>query len=298
VTGTRLAHLLDRGVVSVTGDDAGKFLQGLLTNDMALLGAAPSLHAGLLTPQGKILFDFFVAKTPGGYLLETASDKVAELTKRLTMYKLRAAVEISDVSADYRVLAVWGGDPPALVEKGRSVSFADPRLPGMGVRILAEAQYADGLASSIGATTSSAEDYHAHRISLGVPEGGKDYPFGDTFPHEALFDQLRSVSFTKGCYVGQEVVSRMEHRGTARKRVVPVAGEAELPAPGAEIKAGEVTIGTLGSVAGDRGLALLRLDRAAEAIAKRLPLHAGTMPFKIVLPAFATFTLKLQPASA
>jgi folate-binding protein YgfZ len=294
VTDTKIAHLPDRGVVSVTGDDAGKFLQGLTTNDMALLGMAPAIHAGLLTPQGKILFDFFVIKTPDGYLLETLRDKTADLAKRLTMYKLRADVKISDASADYRVLAVWGDDAGShRASTDTTISFPDPRLPALGLRILADAHASTGEGN-----TASADDYLAHRIALGVPEGGKDYAFGDSFPHEALFDQLGGVSFTKGCYVGQEVVSRMEHRRTARKRIVPVLGESRLPASGAEIKAGEVTIGTLGSVAADRGLALLRIDRAAEAMAKGLPLLAGTVPVKIVLPPFATFTLEAQPASA
>jgi folate-binding protein YgfZ len=296
MTGTQMAYLPDRGIVSVTGDDAGKFLQGLVTNDMALLGVAPAIHAGLLTPQGKILFELFIIKTPGGYLLETAREKTAELAKRLTMYKLRAQVAISDASADYRVLAVWEPAAQSYGEIARGISFPDPRLPELGVRILAEARSADDIASAAGET--SADDYHAHRIGLGVPEGGKDYVFGDTFPHEALFDQLSGVSFTKGCYVGQEVVSRMEHRHTARKRIVPVLGESPLPATGADIKAGEVTIGTLGSVSGDRGLALLRLDRAAEAGAKGLPLLAGAAPIRIVLPRFATFKLEPQPASA
>ena len=111
--------------------------------------------------------------------------------------------------------------------------------------------------------------------STGVPEGGRDYAFGETFPHEALFDQLNGVDFKKGCYVGQEVVSRMEHRGLARKRIVPVEGDAPLPAPGTPVEAGGVPIGELGSVAGASGLASLRLDRAEEAVAKGNTLTAG-----------------------
>jgi folate-binding protein YgfZ len=293
-----MAYLPDRGVVSATGDDAGKFLQGLVTNDMALLGVVPAIHAGLLTPQGKILFDFFVIKTPDGYLLETAREKTADLMKRLAMYKLRANVAIRDASDDYRVLAVWRSDPQSLGETSHSVWFPDPRLPSLGLRILAEAKFADDVGSATNAIETSAQDYHVHRVANGVPEGGKDYAFGDTFPHEALFDQLDGVSFAKGCFVGQEVVSRMEHRRTGRKRIVPVEGESQLPATGAEIKAGEIAIGTLGSVAENRGLALIRIDRAAEAIAKGLPLRAGPVPVKVVLPPFATFTLDLHPTSS
>ena len=131
-----------------------------------------------------------------------------------------------------------------------------------------------------------------HRIALGVPEGGKDYVFGDTFPHEALFDQLNGVSFTKGCYVGQEVVSRMQHRATVRKRVVPVTGHENLPAGGIEIMAGDVAIGTLGSVSGRRGLALLRLDRAQEFKSRGVGLSAGGVAIDVEAPAFATFSLE------
>jgi folate-binding protein YgfZ len=174
-----------------------------------------------------------------------------------------------------------------------AISFPDPRLPALGLRILADAH-----ASTSEGNAVSPDDYLAHRIALGVPEGGKDYAYGDTFPHEALFDQLGGVSFAKGCFVGQEVVSRMEHRRTGRKRIVPVLGEGDLSPSGAENKAGDVVIGTLGSVARNRGLALLRLDRAAEATANGIPLSAGDMPIRIVLPPFATFTLEPQPASA
>jgi folate-binding protein YgfZ len=191
------------------------------------------------------------------------------------MYKLRAKVTIEDASADYRVLALWGEASPSPGETAGTVSFPDPRLPALGLRILAEARSADDIASASNGTDAAAEDYHAQRIALGVPEGGKDYALGDTFPHEADMDRLGGVSFTKGCFVGQEVVSRMQHRTHVRKRVVPVeaAGPGELR-PGAEIAIGTAVIGKVGSVAGRRALAMLRLDRAAEARAKGQPLTA------------------------
>jgi folate-binding protein YgfZ len=297
MSATKIAELADRGVVSVMGQDAGKLLQGLMTNDMALLGTMPSLHAGLLTPQGKILFDFFVVKVAGGYLLETARDRAADLAKRLTMYKLRAKAEVRDASGDYTVFALWGGSLASPGETTATVSFVDPRLAELGLRILAERRFAADVSAATNAMDAPAEDYHAHRIAAGVPEGGKDYAFGDTFPHEALFDQLNGVSFTKGCYVGQEVVSRMAHRTSVRKRIVPVAGERVLPSPGAAIKAGDVAIGTLGSVSGKRGLALLRLDRVAEAAAKGTTLTAGDMPVRVEMPSFAAFSLDEAAAS-
>jgi folate-binding protein YgfZ len=262
-------------VVRVAGEDAHKLLQDVVTNDMDLLSAQPAIHAALLTPQGKILFEFFVAKAgEEAYLLETGREQAAGLAKRLGMYKLRAKVTIADAGAGYRVLALWGAVPHSGETTG-SVSFPDPRLPALGMRILAESRFADDVASASNGVEATAEDYHAHRIALGVPEGGKDYALGDTFPHEADLDRLGGVSFTKGCFVGQEVVSRMQHRAHVRKRVVPVeaigAGEFKT---GSEISIGTAAIGKVGSVAGQQALAMLRLDRAAEAKAKGLPLTA------------------------
>jgi tRNA-modifying protein YgfZ len=294
-TGARIARLADRGVVRVVGEDAEKLLQGVITGDMERLSAEPAIHAALLTPQGKILFDFFVVKVPGGFLLETAADKAADLAKRLTMYKLRAKAEIRDVTADYRVLAVWGDNPASHGDTAGTISFADPRLPALGLRALAEARFASDIAAATNGIEATPEDYHAHRIALGVPEGGKDYAFGDAFPHEADLDQLAGVSFTKGCFVGQEVVSRMQNRSTVRKRIVPVTGEAPLM-PGAEINAGAATIGKVGSAAGTEALALIRLDRAAEAAAKGEKLVAGGVKITLRKPDWARF--ELAPAIA
>lgn len=257
MTDAKIALLPDRGVVAVAGEDAGRLLQGIITNDMDLLERQGAIFAGLLSPQGKVLFDFFVVKVAGGFLLDVAKDQAAGLVKRLSIYKLRAKVAISEV-ADTHVVACW---PHA------DSGFKDPRNPGLGGR---------GLAASPDAFDGAAYDaYHAHRIALGVPEGGKDYAFGDAFPHEALFDQLGGVSFKKGCYVGQEIVARMQHRGTARKRIVRVTGGTALPVAGTDVLAGDVGIGTMGSSAGVHGLAMLRLDRVTEFAGKGIGLTCG-----------------------
>ena len=292
---SKLALLPDRGVVSVNGPDAAKLLQGVITNDMDLIAHQDALHAGLLSPQGKILFEFFVVKSPDGFCLETARVKAAELAERLKMYKLRADVAIKDASADYTVAAVWGGGerPP----KGTGpvpLRFADPRLGALGQRELTTLR-SDWALGGEDAQSATQEEYHAHRVGLGVPEGGKDYAFGDAFPHEALFDQLHGVSFEKGCYVGQEVVSRMHNRGTSRRRIVPVIAASPLSASGAAIAAGGVEIGTLGSVAGSRGLASIRLDRVAEFIDKGETLRAGGVPVHVEIPAWAHFKLEAKP---
>lgn len=290
-TSPRVTVLADRGVVSVTGGDAGKLLGGLITNDMAALDTAPAIHAALLSPQGKILFDFFVVKTEDGFLLDVARDKAGDLVKRLSMYKLRSDVVIRDVSDAFVVGASWGGGAVSHGVMSGSYEFPDPRLPALGLRILADTKCAGDVLAGTSGEDASEEAYHAHRIALGVPEGGKDFVFGDTFPHEALLDQLNGVSFTKGCFVGQEVVSRMQHRATVRKRVVPVVADQPLPREHEPIVIGEVEIGRLGSVAGVRGLALLRLDRVAEAQRAGTPIVVGGLPLRVEVPSFATFQI-------
>lgn len=295
----RIAVLEDRGVVSVSGADAEKLLAGLVTNDMGELAEAPGLYAALLMPQGKILFDFLIVRARDGFLLDTARDRAGDLARRLAMYKLRADVAIRDASGEFVVAAAWGnGQPvPEAVADGAHV-FADPRLPALGWRAIVGAGAAAGVLASFGGARVAAEAYHAHRIGLGVPEGARDFLFGDTFPHEALMDQLHGVSFTKGCFVGQEVVARMQHRTRVRKRVVPVVGDAELPAGSPPVLLGTVEIGRLGSVAGTRGLALLRLDRAAEARRDGVALTAGDVTVRAEVPAFATFRIEASHESA
>ena len=219
----KVVLLSDRAVVRVTGEAARNFLQGLITNHIDQAKPGSAIHTGLLTPQGKILVDFFVLPVGDGFLLELAKAKLADLIQRLTVYKLRTQVAFAE-EPSLRVAASWGSTP--LLPEG-AIAFADPRLPELGLRILLPAN-AD--ISGLGCALASEDEYHARRIALGVPEGGRDYTFGDAFPHEAMFDQLNGVDFKKGCFVGQEVVSRMEHRGTARKRIVGVEGEGPVAA--------------------------------------------------------------------
>ncbi|MFZ2018792.1 MAG: folate-binding protein [Methyloceanibacter sp.] len=285
------ALLADRAVLRVTGTDARKFLQGMLTNDVGKLSDGGAMHAGLLAPQGKILFDLFVVAGKEEFLVDAAKDKMAELIKRLGFYRLRSQVEMRE-EPDIKVAAMWGGAPR--LPEG-AISYPDPRLAALGWRVLLPAATS---VSELGCTDATEADYHAMRIKLGVPEGGRDYSFGDTFPHEALFDQLNGVDFNKGCYVGQELVSRMEHRGLARKRIVPVEGDTELPPSGTPVTAGGVPVGTLGSSSGASGLALIRLDRAEEALAKGGALKAGEVSITLRRPEFARFSVPVTALSA
>jgi tRNA-modifying protein YgfZ len=166
-------------------------------------------------------------------------------------------------------MAVVAASPGEVVAEPGAVVYPDPRHPGLGSRaIMAER---DAMRSSEG----DPGDYQARRIALGIPEGGLDFAYGDAFPHEALMDLLGGVDFRKGCYVGQEVVSRMQHRGTARSRIVPVAIEGPAPDAGTEVVAGGKPVGTMGSSSLERGLALLRLDRVEDALAAGSPLVAA-----------------------
>ena len=265
-----IAWLADRGVVRVAGEDATSFLQGLLTNDVERLAIGEARYAGLLTPQGKILFDMLVvrvrADTGAAYLIDCAAWQAVDLAKRLGLYKLRAKVAIADESGERAVVAAWGDD--VVLPEGAFV-YRDPRDPRLGLRaIVARAEAAvigeAGLAS-----------YEALRIAACAPKGGVDFAYGDAFPHDADFDLLSGVDFGKGCYVGQEVVSRMRHRGSARKRLVKVKVAGEPPAPGTPVMDGELAVGTLGSSAGGVALAMLRLDRVEDAKAAGRGLTAG-----------------------
>ena len=264
---TVVALLADRGIVSLSGGDAPDFLDNLATNDLSGQRVGEARFAGLLTPQGKILFEFLALRTVEGWLLDTRADRVADFVKRLTMYRLRAKVTLADVSADHGVAAAWGPKPPTIAD---GWCFADPRHDDLGWRLVMPRANVERLAGY--AVPESL--YHERRVELDVAEGGLDYVLGDTFPHEANYDRLRGVSFTKGCFVGQEVVARMQNKTVVRKRVTRVTGTEPL-VTGAEIRAGAAVIGTVGSVAGPHGLALLRIDRAAEAADKGQPLTAG-----------------------
>jgi tRNA-modifying protein YgfZ len=283
--------LPSRSAIRVRGPDAGKFLQGLITNDIEKAQGTGAIHAGLLSPQGKILFDFLVVRAGDGFLIDVAQDKAGELVQRLLFYRLRAQVEIAE-EPTLAVAAAWGG----ITERpDGAIVYADPRLAVLGLRALLP-KGSD--LTTLGCVAAPDADYHAFRISQGVPEGGRDFAFGEAFPHEALFDQLNGVDFTKGCYVGQEVVSRMEHRGTARRRIVPVEGEAGLPASGTSIEADGVPIGTLGSVSGASGLALIRLDRAQAALADGKVLTAGGLKIVLRRPSFARFAIPVAEVPA
>jgi tRNA-modifying protein YgfZ len=287
----KAALLPDRGVVKVTGEDARRFLHGLVTADVTALAPGQARYAALLTPQGKIIADFILTEAAaadgGGFFLDCPRALVTALIEKLSFYRLRAKVGIEDLSGKLAVMAVWEGT--GMTECG--LLYPDPRLPALGLRCILPPELATDAAAELGATLVDAAAYDSHRIALGVPRGGQDFSYGDAFPHEADMDQLGGVDFSKGCYIGQEVVSRVEHRGIARRRIVPIAYDGFAPEAGMEVMAGDRNVGTLGSTAEGRGLAMLRLDRAEDAAAAGTPLTAGGLPLRIVKPEWARFAV-------
>jgi len=287
----KAALLPERGVVKVVGEDARKFLNGLLTADITKVTPQHAAYAALLTPQGKIMVDMIIAEAPsqdgGGFFLDCPRALCPSLVERLNFYKLRAKVICEDLSEVLGVMAVWDGAG----ESEYGLCYADPRLAGLGMRCMLPPHLASDAAADLAATLTDADDYEAHRITLGAPRGGLDFYYNDAFPHEADMDQLNGIDFDKGCYVGQEVVSRVEHRGTARKRVVPVAFEDFAAEAGVVVKAGDTDIGLMGTSVrgGGRGLAMLRLDRVGDALAAGTPLMSGGMMLRPVKPAWARF---------
>lgn len=293
------ALLSDRGVIKVVGDDAAKFLNGLLTTEVAKVTPTHARFSALLTPQGKIIADFIVALAEpaqgGGYFLDCPRALAPTLVERFNFYKLRAKVIAEDLSDILGVMAVWG--EAAITHQG--LCYSDPRLEALGLRcMLPPHRAAEEPVPSVSGVLVDAADYEAHRIALGIPRGGLDFTYGDTFPHEADMDQLHGVDFDKGCFVGQEVVSRMEHRGIARTRVLSVAFEGHAPEAGIAVTAGERNVGTMGSAAAGRGLALMRLDRVADALGNGATLSAGGVPLTLVKPAWARFAFPGEAKAA
>jgi len=251
------AYLDDRAVLAISGPQARDFLQGLVTNDITG-GLAPGsgLYTALLSPQGKILFDFLVTEGDGALLLDVAREQRDALLKKLNMYKLRSkvGVEARDPLGVYVDLA---GHPDNRIVSyaDRAVTFADPRFTGLGLRSI-------GAKAEMPANLPGPRAYHQHRLELGIPEG-VDFGFEKIFALDAGLAELNGVSFGKGCYVGQELTSRMKHRATSRKRILTVSAEVPLPAEGAVTKGG-TEIGELISSHGQTAFALVRLDRLEE----------------------------------
>jgi folate-binding protein YgfZ len=241
----KLAALPERSVVEVAGEDRVDFLQGLVSNDVTQATREQAAWAALLTPQGKWLADFFIVAEEDRLLLDCERDQADALIRRLSRFRLRSRATVKPVD-DLLVYAAWGGPPHAT-----GIAARDPRLPQAGWRVLT--------ASRLQETASHAE-WDCHRLQLGLPDGSRDLEPEKTVLLEAGFDELNGVSWSKGCYMGQELTARTKYRGLVKRRLVPVEVTGPLPDPGTPVMQGEKEAGAMRSGCGQIGLATLRLD--------------------------------------
>lgn len=289
----RAAILDERAILRITGGDARKFLENVITNDVESLAPDQARFAALLTPQGKIVADFFVIAASeedgGGFLLDAPRALAEDIAKKLNFYKLRADVRI-EPRPDLAVAAILDGR--ATAELG--LVFDDPRHGGLGQRLVLPAESAGADLEAAGFAAAATDAYHERRIALGIPEGGKDFVYSDAYPHETDMDQLNGVDFKKGCFIGQEVVSRMERKTTPRTRIVQATFDT-APYPGVEVKAGERPAGHMGSGMNGKGLAMVRLDRVHDALAKGEKITAGGIEISLKKPEWARFAFPGEP---
>lgn len=241
----QITDLPERGVIAVEGDDRVAFLQGLVSNDVAAARSGHAVWAALLTPQGKWLADFFILSDGERLLLDCERSQIGLLLQRLSRYRLRMKVTLAEHPA-YRVYVAWGGRPDLL-----GLVAPDPRLADFAWRILS--------AEPVSTTATEAE-WDAHRLAAGVPEGSKDMEADRSVLLEAGFDELNGVSWSKGCYMGQELTARTKYRGLIKRRLIPVTVEGALPAPGTPVLRDGSEVGTMRSGRGGIGLASVRLD--------------------------------------
>jgi folate-binding protein YgfZ len=265
-----------RGVLRIAGEDRVAFLQGLVSNDVRTVDEAHGIWTAMLTPQGKYLFDFFVTSDGSALLLEGEGARIADLQRRLSMFKLRAKVVITDVSATLTLWHVWGDGAAAslglkapgevrVVDGG--IALADPRIASLGLRILLPSGTGAPFLTKAGFTETRFADWDRLRITEGVPDGTRDLIIEKSILLENGFDELHGVAWDKGCYVGQELTARTKYRGLIKKRLMPVMFDGPAPAPGT------IIVGADGSEVGEvRGgqdgiaLAVVRLDAVKDGI--------------------------------
>jgi folate-binding protein YgfZ len=290
------AELPARGVLEITGEDRVAFLQGLVTNDVIKVSADRAIFAALLTAQGRYLFDFFVFALGDALYLETEAARLGDLQRRLTIYKLRSKVALADASARFAVAAAWGESAGTLGLTGEGaaqpfgggIAFIDPRVAALGARAVLPRDQGLAALEQAGFARADAAAYDRHRLALGVPDGSRDLPIEKALLLESGFDELNAIDWQKGCYMGQELTARTKYRALVKKRLLPVAVEGPLPAPGTPIMLDGAEAGELHSGRDDRALALLRLD-AVEAAEKGATLLAGTARLKPERPSWAKF---------
>lgn len=288
-----------RGLLVVSGADAGAFLQNLISNDIDRVSPNRTIYGTLLTPQGKFLHDFFVAAHPAGdgaYLLDAEAGRIDDLERRFGMYRLRADVVLERATPDWAVSAAFGHEAaPALglepeagtaAPRAGGVTFVDPRLAALGARAIGPASTITRLLEESGFVRTGSGVYDELRLSHGIPDGSRDILVERSFPLECNLDDLNAIDYEKGCYVGQELTARTHYRAKIRKRLFPIRSERALPATGTAITLNDKNVGEMRSSAGRRGLALLRIESLKSAREQGLSLTAGETEITPDVPAW------------
>jgi folate-binding protein YgfZ len=264
MSASHFALLPHRSVIAVGGPDRAEFLQGLISNDTAKVGPGRAIWAALLTPQGRFLNDMFVVEDESGmFLIETERERAAALAKKLKMYTLRSKVTVEDRPAGMEVAVVFGPDAEQVLPVAGATAFVDPRLPELGVRVLAPAGQAAALLKLPEAPLA---EYEALRLRLGVPDGSRDLIVEKGLLLESGFDELHGVDWQKGCYMGQELTARTKYRGLIKRRLFPVKVEGPLPPSGTPVQRDGREVGEIRSGQGDRAIAMLQLEAASGAL--------------------------------
>ena len=275
--------LESRGLIQVEGEDKATFLQGLVSNNVMNITAEAASHGAFLTPQGKYLFDFFVVQMGDAWLIDCEKARLPEFLKKLNLYKLRSKVTLTDRTNDFDVIALIGESdaPGTCVATDGGVIFTDPRLSAIGKRaIVATGTVIEGYSQADLAV------YEHARITLGLPDASRDMAIDKALLLENGFDELGSVDFQKGCYMGQELTARTKHRGLVKKRLVPVKIDGPTPDNGTVLEVDEREIGEMRTSSGDMGLALLRLD----AMEKSVSFKVGSTTLTHMKPDWAKFS--------
>ncbi len=298
MTAPVFAALPARAVLAVSGEDRKTFLQGLISADTLKLTSSRAGYGGFLTAQGRFLHEFALAEAGETILLDVEAARIDDLAKRLKLYKLRAKVTI-DPRPELEIAIAWGDDvaakfgldgaPGSAKTEGEGAIFVDPRLAELGVRAILPKGRIGEIAAAAGLATGDAGDYDALRVKLGVPDGSRDLEVDRALLLENGFDELSGVDWKKGCYIGQELTARMKYRGLVKKRLVPVAIDGPIPAPGTIVMLSEAEAGEMRSAAGNMGLALLRLEAMEKAAAEGISLQAGDATLTPHKPAWANF---------
>jgi folate-binding protein YgfZ len=288
----------ERGLLAVAGEDRRAFLQGLVSNDVEKVGPAWAIHAALLTAQGKYLHDFFVVALGEALILDGEAARLADLQRRLGLYRLRAKVSLAPAAGDLGVFAAFGGEalaalglphePGAATPFAGGVAFVDPRLAALGARLVMPNEAGAAALRALGFGEAEFASYDRLRLERGVPDGSRDLTVEKAILLESGFDELNGVDWQKGCYIGQELTARTKYRGLVKKRLMAVRVDGALPPPGTPVMLGDSEAGEIRSGQDGIALALLRLDAVAAANAGQT-LTAGAARLTPMKPDWARF---------